>query len=820
MLRNTPGITMSIGEGASGTVSFGDNIFIRGFNVRNDIYIDGARDPGEVARDTFNVEAVEVAKGPTSVTGGRGSTGGSINMVTKAATLTDSASGRLTFGNADHKRASFDVNHRLTDTIAFRVNGMWQDAGYPGREVQQNKAWGFAPSIGIGIGKPTRVTVSYSRLKQNNVPDLGIPTLFPDNAIAAGLTVNDLDFSNYYSIASRDYENTTSDVVTGIVEHRFNSMFTLRNLTRYGNNYRDAVSTPPRPVTTAANAGHDRPRLQPERVPVAAHRHQVPAPQRQGHDQPDRPLVRVQDRQACRTAPTSASSSPPIGSRPTRSPICSPTGARRSSIWFTPTRSCRTRRPMRRPARPRTPTPTRWRSTLFDTVHFNEHWQADLGIRYDHVKIDYETVSATGVVANFGRLDKATTGRAGLVYKPVEKGSIYTAFSTSFAPVYDATHGLTLSAAGATSQALGPERSRNFEIGTKWDLGGLLNVTAAYFNLEKTDAKTTDLAGAVTLLGDQGVNGVEFTVAGMILPRLNVYGGVSFMDGEVNKSAQPSEEGVTLPYVPKAMLNLWSTYELPMRLTVGGGVNYSERQLLQPDRLVQLRRRRHGVAAEVRDQRGGDSGADQVLGVRRDGELPGEPPPHVAVEPEQHRRREVRRSRPTTGTSCPAPAGRSCSARCSRSRRGWMLLQVPEVLTPEQVAHARRLLDSAEWVDGRVTAGRQSARVKDNQQLPEGHPVAQELGDLILTALQGNRLFVSAALPLRVFPPLFNRYQGGHAFGNHVDNAIRQITGTPLRIRTDLSATLFLASPTNTTAANWWSRTPTACTASSCRRAT
>jgi PKHD-type hydroxylase len=124
-----------------------------------------------------------------------------------------------------------------------------------------------------------------------------------------------------------------------------------------------------------------------------------------------------------------------------------------------------------------------------------------------------------------------------------------------------------------------------------------------------------------------------------------------------------------------------------------------------------------------------------------------------------------------------------------------MLIQVPDVLSAEQVAHARRLLDAADWVDGRVTAGRQSARVKDNEQLPEGHPVARELGDTIVTALQGHGLFVSAALPLRVFPPLFNRYQGGHSFGNHVDNAIRQISGTPLRIRTDLSATLFLAPP-------------------------
>ena len=124
-----------------------------------------------------------------------------------------------------------------------------------------------------------------------------------------------------------------------------------------------------------------------------------------------------------------------------------------------------------------------------------------------------------------------------------------------------------------------------------------------------------------------------------------------------------------------------------------------------------------------------------------------------------------------------------------------MLLQIPDVLTREQVAQARQTLDAAEWVDGRVTAGHQSARAKDNMQLPEDHPASRQLGEMILGALQRNSLFISAALPLRVFPPLFNRYQGGQAFGNHVDNAIRQLPGSGLRIRTDLSATLFLAEP-------------------------
>jgi len=124
-----------------------------------------------------------------------------------------------------------------------------------------------------------------------------------------------------------------------------------------------------------------------------------------------------------------------------------------------------------------------------------------------------------------------------------------------------------------------------------------------------------------------------------------------------------------------------------------------------------------------------------------------------------------------------------------------MLLTIPDVLNAEQVLKARRIFVEAEWVDGRVTAGHQSARAKDNAQLPEGSPAAREVGAMVLEALERNALFISAALPARVFPPLFNRYQGGQSFGTHVDNAIRQVTGTPHRIRTDLSATLFFAGP-------------------------
>jgi PKHD-type hydroxylase len=124
-----------------------------------------------------------------------------------------------------------------------------------------------------------------------------------------------------------------------------------------------------------------------------------------------------------------------------------------------------------------------------------------------------------------------------------------------------------------------------------------------------------------------------------------------------------------------------------------------------------------------------------------------------------------------------------------------MLLAIPDVLAAEQILRARRIFENAEWVDGRVTAGHQSARAKNNMQLPEGSSAARELGAMVLEALEQNPLFISAALPARVFPPLFNRYEAGQQFGTHVDNAIRQVTGAPYRIRTDLSATLFFTGP-------------------------
>jgi catecholate siderophore receptor len=212
---------------------------------------------------------------------------------------------------------------------------------------------------------------------------------------------------------------------------------------------------------------------------------------------------------------------------------------------------------------------------VFDTLTISPRWQADLGLRWDHITIDYRTVSATGAVADFGRTDRALTGRSGVVFKPMNAGSIYAAFSTSFAPSYDGAHGLTVAATGANNQALAPERSHNIEIGTKWGLARSLELSTTAFRMAKTNAKTVDTSGATVLAGDQDVKGVEIGLNGNITERWGAFAGMAIMDGTVKHSGNPIEVGQRLAYVPRAAFNVWLTYRLPMGLTLGGGGNYS-----------------------------------------------------------------------------------------------------------------------------------------------------------------------------------------------------------------------------------------------------
>jgi catecholate siderophore receptor len=175
----------------------------------------------------------------------------------------------------------------------------------------------------------------------------------------------------------------------------------------------------------------------------------------------------------------------------------------------------------------------------------------------------------------------AVSGRTGVVYKPVPQASIYGAFSTSFNPSYDGSFGLTLAATGVNNAALPPERSHNVEVGAKWDARHNLSLTAALFQTEKTNAKTTDAAGITMLAGDQQVKGIELGISGNVTSRWGVFSGLSLMDGTVRESAVDAEVGRRLSYVPRTSFNAWTTYRLPLNLTLGGGAQFTDGYFFQ-----------------------------------------------------------------------------------------------------------------------------------------------------------------------------------------------------------------------------------------------
>ncbi|HZB25232.1 MAG TPA: TonB-dependent receptor plug domain-containing protein, partial [Vicinamibacterales bacterium] len=249
VLRNVPGITFQAGEGGGGLP--GDNFTLRGFASGNDMFIDGVRDAGGYSRDAFNLEQVEVAKGPSSSIAGRGTTGGAINQVTKSPLLRRGYSASVSGGSAEAARGTLDVNQPIGDPqhgMALRLNALWGQNGVPGRDVVENGSWGVAPSLGFGLGRTTQLLVKSQHLRQENVPDYGLPwgsyPGYPTGAFDADPPVRQ---SNFYGLRQYDFEDIGSDVVTGEVSHRFGNGATLRNLSRYSETRRDSAITAPRP---------------------------------------------------------------------------------------------------------------------------------------------------------------------------------------------------------------------------------------------------------------------------------------------------------------------------------------------------------------------------------------------------------------------------------------------------------------------------------------------------------------------------------------------------------------------------------------------
>ena len=231
-LRNVTGISLAAGEGGGAQ---GDNLTLRGFSARNDYFLDGIRDQGSYTRDIFNIESIEVLKGPSAVLFGRGSTGGAINQVSKSPRLEPLYSATLSVGSGLLLRGTADIDQPLSKTSALRVNLMANQQKIVDRNEIELKRFGFAPSIAFGLGTSTQLTLSYLVQSEDNLPDYGLPFLFGEPA--------PVDRKNFYGLTDEDYERVLLNIFTVRLDHRFSDQLSLRTTLRYSNTDRRAVVT-------------------------------------------------------------------------------------------------------------------------------------------------------------------------------------------------------------------------------------------------------------------------------------------------------------------------------------------------------------------------------------------------------------------------------------------------------------------------------------------------------------------------------------------------------------------------------------------------
>jgi catecholate siderophore receptor len=577
-LRTVPGITFGAGEGGNPQ---GDRPFIRGFSAESDTFVDGMRDVASQTREIFNLEQIEVSKGPGSAYTGAGSTGGSLNLITKTPKLQNFVNGGFTYGSDQTRRTTLDVNQMITDNAAFRLNLMKHDANIAGRDGPDVSRWGVAPSISFGLGTPTRATFSYYHLDTDDTPDYGIPLTNVDRSKANPSRPAHVDKDNWYG-SSRDYRKSTTDSGTFHIEHDLNDNLTLSNNFRMvrttldyvasnpddsrGNVVNGYVYRSPKSRNSVSEGWVNQTELKSLFNTAGVEHTLVTGMEFSYEDVHNRPYTFTSSvsGSTCNAALLASGDCTSLYS-PTPKDGWAGTYAEGASYTDTDTKTAA--------------------GYVFDTLKLNEQWSVNLGLRYD----DFETRSSgytTGgrgaVAGDFKRENKSHfwNYQAGVVYKPAPNGSIYVAWSTSSNPSGE-TSGEGLSELSSSNTSLEPERNRNYEIGTKWDFfNEALSLNAALFRTDKTNARVAspESTSLQVLDGEQRVQGVELGFSGKLTPQWKVFGGYTYLDSEIRKSTTASDEGNKMPQTPENNFTLWTTYDVTQDFTIGGGATYVDRQ--------------------------------------------------------------------------------------------------------------------------------------------------------------------------------------------------------------------------------------------------
>nr|WP_315397196.1 catecholate siderophore receptor Fiu [uncultured Duganella sp.] len=618
-LRNTPGVgAFFLGE--NGSTNTGDAIYMRGFDASGSIYVDGVRDIGSISRDTFNIEQIDVLKGPAGTDNGRSSPTGAINLVSKQPLQENAYLGSATVGSGRQKRVTADLNQVINaDTgTAFRVNVLGQDSGNAARDVVENKRWAVAPSVAFGLNGPTRLYLNYLHVKQDNIPDGGVLTIgLPGYSSPAPLTGGTpesrererlrllplntaarVDPRNFYG-SSYDHDDVTADMATVRIEHDFAGGVKLQNTTRFGKTEQDYLLTSF--MATAANLA----------LPSADPRTWTMARTNTTFRDATNKIFTNQTTATADFATGELKHTVVGGIEVTTEKqtlyTWAPTGGTGlplTSIYYPNPDTVFRLTYARNGAESHGTTDTQ-SAYVFDTIKIGDKWILNGGVRLDHYTTEYNAVALQAAVAapavqplpvgtriptSLKKSDNLVNGKLSALYKVTPESSVYALVASSKSPPGGTNFTLSTAANSAANVNYDPQETTNYELGGKWDLlKQKLSLSAALYRTDVKNEIEVDPTNAAVFFqnGKKRVQGVELGVTGEISRGWLVSAGYTRMSTKVEKGRSVLANGEEqLAYTPKQAFTSWTSYTLPMGLQIGGGVRYAGKLLRGSDGAV------------------------------------------------------------------------------------------------------------------------------------------------------------------------------------------------------------------------------------------
>jgi catecholate siderophore receptor len=551
-LRNVSGVSIGAGEGSYQ----GDNFSIRGFAGRSDIFLDGMSDFGSYNRDPFNLEQVEVLKGPSSVVFGRGSSGGVINQESKSPELESFISGSSTFGTDNTRRATLDFNEPISflPGAAFRFNVMGNQSNVTGRGGASYSRWGFAPSLAIGLNTPTRLTLSYFQQQEDKTPDSGIPWLNDRPA--------PVDHNAFYGFLRdpSDYLRTFVNVGTIKIEHDFNDQITLHEQLRLASYFRSFRISQADTGDIPPGASLNRAQVSRDIIDGASTDREVDQDINLNFRFETGPIHHTliagfeyvhQSVDPRRTEPTWENVPDASLLHPNDQQLFTGFGVTGTEVNATVDTLA---------------------AYVTDTMKW-KNWSLMGGLRFDDINSNYdESITNTRIASH----DALPSWRVALVYQPRPNGSIYISSGTSVHPNIEQLSLSSEPVLPLSTKDVAVGKNFEVELGTKWDVfDKRFSLSADVFWDEQTNAAPVDLDDPLIDVnhGKERVLGFELGAVGHVTNKWQVLVNYTFQDGKVTSSSIPSMVGEPLLNVPRSTTSFWTTYDLPWKFQIGFGIN-------------------------------------------------------------------------------------------------------------------------------------------------------------------------------------------------------------------------------------------------------